>query len=206
MLISCLELWQHPFLCPLQIIVLSVPNVFAKGICPAPSFLNSVASLAHSSADSFKHTSCLSSAPKPSSPSLLSTCPSGLRGLLLPPMLPVSPAGTSCFPNGSCGFSADLTRPVNVGKTTLLLSSRSFRQSTLSLACFQRPWGCQRAEAGWLLRLPFLALHTGVCIHQFSAGFGAMRSSRSRRFTIRVHVERGPSLVQPAAWRSFRPR
>lgn len=38
-LISCLELLQHPFLCPLQIIVLSVQNVFAKGICPAPSFL-----------------------------------------------------------------------------------------------------------------------------------------------------------------------
>lgn len=151
------------------------------------------------------HTSCLYSTPKPSSPSQLSTCPSGLRDLLLPPMLPISPAGTSCFPNGICGFSADLTRPINIGKTTSLLSSRSFRQSALSLGCFQRPWGCQHAEAGWLLRLPFLALHKGVYIHQFSAGFGAMQSPCSGPFTIRVHVECGPSLVQPAAWRSVRP-
>lgn len=101
----CLDLLQHHFLCPLQITLPSVQNVLAKETCPAPSFLKSIASSVCPSADSFIRTSCLSSAPKLSSPS------SSIL-LLQPALLPVSPLHLSGFQMTAMGFLQPSSTPL----------------------------------------------------------------------------------------------
>lgn len=124
----CLELVHYHFLWHLQITIPSVQNVFTKGMCPISSFFSSVTFPMHSSADfiiqqkvpifitkdlPFLSTSHLSPGSKRASFS---------SSLLWCLSLPVP---MSCFLTCCHRFSADLTHPLNISRTTFFFSFRS---------------------------------------------------------------------------------